>query len=99
VTANPSLHPTAHGWLRQPPPAGELQAEAITHTVGSVNMDQRAKAGVSRRPDRSGADDPVHAETSPLALVRLTVAKRAASARLRATFKDGWRPCREFTVH
>jgi len=23
--SNPSLHPTCYGWLRQPPPAGELQ--------------------------------------------------------------------------
>ena len=25
VLPNPSLHPTCYGWLRQPPPAGELQ--------------------------------------------------------------------------
>ena len=25
VRPNPSLHPTCYGWLRQPPPAGELQ--------------------------------------------------------------------------
>lgn len=36
AAANPSLHPTRYGWLRQPPPAGELQRYGVMHFTNAA---------------------------------------------------------------